>query len=83
MPCGVLANGLAAVAWPAAPLSARSFVVSPASLKWSNQLDHPRVAHAVIFVEADAAYDGRQHPVTDPLGMTVGQGLPDARYPLL
>jgi len=48
-----------------------------------NQLDHPRVAHSVIFVEADASYDGSAHPVTDHLGLIPGQHLPDERFPVV
>lgn len=42
-----------------------------------NQLDVPRAAHVVIFVEADVRVDGRGHCVTDPLGLRAGDGLPD------
>ncbi|MEM1028411.1 MAG: phytanoyl-CoA dioxygenase family protein [Planctomycetota bacterium] len=42
----------------------------------------PRVAHVVIFIDADTPYDGQPHPVTEPLGLTVGQTLPDEMFPL-
>ncbi len=47
----------------------------------TNQLDLPRVAHSVIFLEVDAVYDGSGHVVTDSLGLQAGQILPDARFP--
>ncbi|MDA3959719.1 MAG: phytanoyl-CoA dioxygenase family protein [Planctomycetota bacterium] len=47
----------------------------------ANQLDRPRVAHSVIYLEADVCYRAQAHVVTDPLGLTPGQPLPDDRFP--
>lgn len=49
----------------------------------SNATDEPRVAHAIIYTDADTVYTGARHVVTDPLGLTVGEILPDARFPRL
>lgn len=46
-----------------------------------NQLDVPRVAHVVIFVEAGVRLDGRGHCVTSPLGLQAGDALPDDLCP--
>jgi ectoine hydroxylase-related dioxygenase (phytanoyl-CoA dioxygenase family) len=43
----------------------------------------PRVAHVAIFVSAGTRYSGASHVVTDPLGLTAGVLLPDARFPLV
>jgi phytanoyl-CoA hydroxylase len=34
-----------------------------------NLTDEPRVAHAVIYMDADTRYSGTRHVVTDPLGL--------------
>ncbi|MEO1237485.1 MAG: phytanoyl-CoA dioxygenase family protein [Planctomycetota bacterium] len=47
-----------------------------------NLTDEARVAHVVIFIDADTPYDGSRHVVTDPLGLTPGRALPDALFPL-
>ena len=46
-----------------------------------NLTEEPRVAHVVIFLDADARYDGRPHIVTDPLGLAAGQAFPDDVFP--
>lgn len=46
-----------------------------------NFTDEPRVAHAVIFVDADTTYVEKPHPVTDPLGLTDGQPLQGELFP--
>jgi ectoine hydroxylase-related dioxygenase (phytanoyl-CoA dioxygenase family) len=47
-----------------------------------NLTDDPRIAHVVIYVDADLTYlDDPGHPVTDPLDLTVGQPLPDSDFP--
>lgn len=48
-----------------------------------NRTDVPRVAHAIIYTDAATRYSGMQHPVTDGLGMTAGQGLDDEVFPSL
>ena len=46
-----------------------------------NNTDEPRVAHVVIFMDADATYTGVPHVVTDPLGLSAGQTFPDGMFP--
>lgn len=47
-----------------------------------NLTDDPRIAHVVIYVDADLTYLGApRHVVTDPLDLTVGQRLPDGDFP--
>ncbi len=46
-----------------------------------NLTDLDRVAMSVIWVEADARFNGQGHCVTDDLGLTIGQTLPDHRCP--
>lgn len=46
-----------------------------------NMTDEARVAHVVIFMDAAATYSGVPHVVTDPLGLSPGQGFPDAMFP--
>jgi hypothetical protein len=47
-----------------------------------NLTDDPRIAHVVIYVDADLTYLGApRHVVTDPLDLTVGQRLPDSDFP--
>lgn len=47
----------------------------------ANQLDHPRVAHSVIFVDAEAHYVGGGHFLTDQLGLAPGDPLCDTVCP--
>lgn len=49
----------------------------------ANDTDEVRLAHVVIYVDRQVAYDGRPHVCTDPLGLRVGQPLPDAEFPPL
>ena len=42
-----------------------------------NQSDQWRVAHVVIFIEAQATYNGQRHIVTDPLDLSVGVSPPN------
>ena len=42
-----------------------------------NQSDQWRVAHVVIFIEAQATYNGQRHIVTDPLDLPVGVSPPN------
>ena len=47
-----------------------------------NLSDQPRVAHVVIFMDADTRYTGVGHVVTDPLGLTVGNSFEHELFPL-
>lgn len=49
----------------------------------SNDTDEPRIAHVIIYMDADATYTGARHPVTNPLDLTVGKAFPDERFPRL
>ena len=46
-----------------------------------NFTDDPRVAHVVIFMDAEATYNGNRHPVTDPLHLAEGQALDGEMFP--
>ncbi|MFD5315313.1 phytanoyl-CoA dioxygenase family protein [Streptomyces sp. NPDC127098] len=47
-----------------------------------NHTDDPRVAHVVIYVDADTRLAPEPaHPVTEPLGLAPGDRLPDAHFP--
>ena len=48
-----------------------------------NRTDLARVAHIVIFTDAETVYDGRGHVVTDPLGLKPGQLLDGPLFPLV
>jgi phytanoyl-CoA hydroxylase len=48
-----------------------------------NLTDDPRVAHAVIFMDAGAVYTGKRHPVTDSLGLEAGRALEHELFPRL
>ena len=48
-----------------------------------NATDDFRYAHVVIYTDVQTTYDGKRHVVTDPLGLTVGQVLPDEMFPPL
>lgn len=47
----------------------------------ANETDEARVAYSIIWVDADARFDGRKHVVTDPLGLAAGDPLPDGVCP--
>jgi phytanoyl-CoA hydroxylase len=47
----------------------------------SNATDVARVAHVVIFMDAETTYSGKAHVVTDPLGLTEGQPLDTELFP--
>ena len=49
----------------------------------ANQLDRPRVAHSVIFIDAEARYLGGSHPITDAAGCRPGDDLPADLCPRL
>ena len=46
-----------------------------------NFTDDPRIAHVVLFADAESTYNGTRHPVTDPLNLTVGQMLSGELFP--
>jgi phytanoyl-CoA hydroxylase len=46
-----------------------------------NFTDDPRVAHVVIFMDAETRFAGRGHVVTDPLGLAVGDPLDGELFP--
>ena len=46
-----------------------------------NFTDEPRVAHAVIFMDADTHYSGARHVVTDPLGLAPGKPFEHELFP--
>ena len=48
-----------------------------------NRTDDPRFAHVVIYAPQSSTFNGRKHIVTDPLGLDVGQTLPDEAFPPL
>lgn len=41
----------------------------------------PRVAHIIIYMDADTTYSGAGHPVTDPLHLEVGAPLTGEMFP--
>lgn len=47
----------------------------------SNRTDDPRIAFVTIYVHRDVAYTGTHHVITDPLGLEVGDLLPDEVCP--
>jgi ectoine hydroxylase-related dioxygenase (phytanoyl-CoA dioxygenase family) len=47
-----------------------------------NASDSPRVAHIVIFMDAETQYSGAGHIVTDPLQLSVGDTLDHELFPL-
>jgi phytanoyl-CoA hydroxylase len=47
----------------------------------SNVTDVARVAHIIIYMDADTTYNGNAHVVTDPLNLTVGQPLDGEMFP--
>lgn len=47
----------------------------------ANDTDEFRYAMVNIYVDADTRYDGRRHPCTDGLDLTLGEVLPDDEFP--
>jgi phytanoyl-CoA hydroxylase len=47
----------------------------------SNITDVPRVAHIIIYMDADTTYNGSPHVITDPLNLEVGQPLDGELFP--
>jgi len=57
-----------------------------AHMATANVTDEPRVAHVVIFMDAETEYDpssSSHHPVTAPLGLEGGQRLDGPSFPLI
>ena len=48
---------------------------------FSNISDEARIAHVIIFMEADTRYVNIKHPVTDPLGLSEGDVLEGEMFP--
>lgn len=46
-----------------------------------NLTDDPRVAHVVIYMDAETIYSGKPHPVTDPLDLASGRRLDGEMFP--
>jgi phytanoyl-CoA hydroxylase len=46
-----------------------------------NQLDTPRVAHVVIYMDAFARFSGAGHVVTDPLALQIGNEFDHEMFP--
>ena len=46
-----------------------------------NATDDPRLAHVNIYMDADTTFTGKQHPVTDGLGLEVGARLDGPLFP--
>lgn len=46
-----------------------------------NMTDDPRIAHVVIFIDAETTYVERGHVVTDPLQLKAGQRLEGELFP--
>lgn len=46
-----------------------------------NLTDDPRIAHVVIYMDADTTYDGKRHVVTDGLGLEPGDRLDGELFP--
>jgi phytanoyl-CoA hydroxylase len=46
-----------------------------------NHTDAPRIAHAILYVDAETTYTGEPHPVTDPLDLPVGAALDHELFP--
>ncbi len=49
----------------------------------SNISDVPRVAHIIIYMDADTTFNGSKHVVTDPLQLKVGDPLDADLFPLV
>jgi hypothetical protein len=49
----------------------------------ANDTDIARVAHIIIYMDAQTTYTGARHPVTDPLKLQAGQVLSGEMFPLI
>lgn len=47
----------------------------------ANDTDEPRVAMAIIYIDAATTFDGRVHCVTESLGLRVGDAIDGALFP--
>ena len=47
----------------------------------ANRTDQARIAHVAIYMDAETAYSGTSHPVTDPLGLAPGDRLDGPMFP--
>lgn len=47
----------------------------------ANETDIARVAHIIVYMDAETTYTGAKHPVTDPLGVGVGEPLAGPLFP--
>ncbi len=47
----------------------------------ANTTDVPRVAHIIIYMDADTTYNGNPHVITDPLNLKVGDPLDGDLFP--
>nr|WP_246422350.1 phytanoyl-CoA dioxygenase family protein [Nocardiopsis mwathae] len=68
------------------PLAAGDAVFHSArTVRWANgnTTTEPRIVLSARYMAADATYNGRPDPVTDPLGLTVGHPLGGADFPLI
>ncbi len=52
-----------------------------AHMAGSNQTDVPRVAHTIIYTDADTRFNGGNHVVTAPLGLVAGEVLTGDMFP--
>ncbi|MEX2168552.1 MAG: phytanoyl-CoA dioxygenase family protein [Pirellulales bacterium] len=48
-----------------------------------NRTNEQRIAHAVIYIDANTTYTGARHVVTNPLRLTSGQALEGELFPLV
>ena len=48
-----------------------------------NFTDEPRIAHVVIYIDAETRFSGGPHPLTDPLGLAPDADLPEEQFPRL
>jgi ectoine hydroxylase-related dioxygenase (phytanoyl-CoA dioxygenase family) len=46
-----------------------------------NHTDDPRIAHVIIFADAETTYSGSKHIVSDPLGLASGDPLDGPLFP--
>ena len=49
----------------------------------ANDTDIARVAHIIIYMDAETTYTGAKHVITDPLGLTPGEVLAGEMFPRL
>lgn len=54
-----------------------------AHLATANDTDEPRIAHTVIYMDAETTFAATPHVVTDGLGLEAGQTLEEPLFPML